>query len=50
MIIASIRGIEYLVSWNFEHMVNVEVRKAVDLFNVKSGYPTIEIVCPSELR
>jgi len=47
--IASVNGVDYLVSWNFEHIVKVKTRRMVSLINLKHGYKPIEIVTPSEL-
>jgi predicted nucleic acid-binding protein len=47
--IATVNNIEYLVSWNFEHLVNVKTRRSVSLVNLKEGYKPIEIVSPLEL-
>ena len=41
--------IEFLVSWNFKHLVKVRTRQAVNLVNALAGYPTIEIIVPPEL-
>ncbi|MBI3923176.1 MAG: type II toxin-antitoxin system VapC family toxin [Armatimonadetes bacterium] len=47
--LSTVHGIDFVVSWNFEHMVNVRVRRDLNLFNLKCGYRTIEIVSPPEL-
>lgn len=48
--IASTHGIDYLVSWNFRHMVNVRTRALVTTVNVNNGFRPLEIVAPPELR
>jgi hypothetical protein len=47
--IASANGVDYLVSWNFEHIVKVKTRRMVSLINLRHGYKPIEIITPSEL-
>ena len=41
--------IEYLVSWNFWHLVNVEREKGFNAVNLLQGYRSIRIVNPLEL-
>ena len=45
----TVAGIEYLVSWNFKHMVNAERRKGFNGTNLLHGYRNVSIVSPSEL-
>jgi hypothetical protein len=40
---------DYVVSWNFEHLVNVRTRQALNAVNTKCGYRTLDIVAPPEL-
>ena len=47
--IATCHDISYVISWNFEHLVKVKTRKAVNLVNVLEGYKEIEIISPEEL-
>jgi len=47
--IAVVNGINYLVSWNFKHMVKVKTREQVMLANSLLGYPILDIVAPPEL-
>lgn len=47
--IATTNNIDYLISWNFEHLVNVKTRHLVNLSNLKEGYKPIEIISPPEL-
>jgi predicted nucleic acid-binding protein len=47
--IATSYGIDYLLSWNFTHMVRVKTRKIVAMVNVSLGYPDLEIITPAEL-
>ena len=39
----------YLVSWNFEHLVKAKTRHLLSLINSVEGYKPIEIVCPLEM-
>jgi len=47
--IAALKGIDILVSWNFEHMVKHKTRKMVTEVNISKGYKTVDIVSPQEL-
>ncbi len=47
--VATINGIKFVVSWNFEHFVNVKTRQMVNLVNLREGYGVIEIIAPPEL-
>jgi predicted nucleic acid-binding protein len=47
--IAVVNRVEYLVSWNFRHIVRVSTRRAVNLTNALMGHGSIEIVAPPEL-
>ncbi len=46
---ASVNSLDYLVSWNYRHMVKVKTRRMVNLVNQKEGYKQIEIIVPPEL-
>ena len=46
---AVVNAIDYLVSWNFEHIVKVKTRRMVGLIDAEKGYKPIEIVAPPEL-
>jgi predicted nucleic acid-binding protein len=48
--IASTSGMEYLVSWNFRHIVNTRTRSLVATVNLNNGLTQLEIVAPPELR
>ena len=41
--------IDFLVSWNFRHMVNVQRETAFNGVNLLNGYPAIRIVNPLEI-
>lgn len=47
--IATVNGIIYLLSWNFEHLVRFKTRRIVSMVNISLGYPHLEIVTPGEL-
>ena len=46
---AVIHSLDYLVSWNYEHIVKVKTRRMVGLVDAKKGYKPIEIIAPPEL-
>lgn len=48
--VASAHGMDYLVSWNFRHLVNIRTRKLVASVNVNNGFRQLEIIAPPELR
>jgi predicted nucleic acid-binding protein len=45
----TVARIDYLVSWNFKHLVNVEREKGFNAVNLLQGYLPIRIVNPLEL-
>lgn len=47
--IATVSGVDVVVSWNFRDMVNIRTRRAVHSINLLFGYPLIEIVSPEEV-
>ncbi len=47
--IAVVNGIQYLVSWNFKHILKVRTRREVNLINALLGYEEIELIAPPEL-
>ena len=47
--VCTVAQIEYLVSWNFRHLVNVEREKGFNAVNLLHGYRTLRIVNPLEL-
>lgn len=47
--VATVSGIKFIVSWNFQHFVNVKTRQMVNLVNLREGYGVIEIIAPPEL-
>ena len=46
---AIVSGCDYLVSWNFKHMVNVKTIKGVRAITNLLGYKSIDIVQPTML-
>lgn len=47
--VAVANNIDFLISWNFRHLVKVKTRRMVNLINEILGYPHIEIIAPPEL-
>jgi hypothetical protein len=47
--IATVCRADYLVSWNFKHLVNVEREKGFNAINLLRGWQPIRIVNPLEL-
>ncbi len=46
---ATVNSVNYLVSWNFKHLVNVRTRGLVNEVNLKRSYRALDIVSPQEL-
>ena len=46
---ASIYNVDFLISWNFKHIVNVFRIKGYNSVNIKMGYPPIEIRSPKDI-
>lgn len=47
--VATIHGVDAVVSWNFHDLVNIRTRRAVHSINLRLGFPLIEIVSPEEV-
>lgn len=47
--IAVFHEVDYIVSWNYKHMVNIAVRRLIDSTNLRMGYGPIEIISPEEV-
>jgi len=47
--VCTVAKIDYLVSWNFRHLVNVEREKGFNAINLLQGYSSLRIVNPLEL-
>jgi predicted nucleic acid-binding protein len=48
--IATINRADFLVSWNFKHIVNIERIRGYNSINIKNGYKQIEIRSPREFE
>jgi predicted nucleic acid-binding protein len=46
---ATINNIDFLVSWNFKHIVNVHRIRGYNSVNTKNGYKQLEIHSPKEM-
>ncbi|MGI6337771.1 MAG: type II toxin-antitoxin system VapC family toxin [Bacteroidales bacterium] len=46
--LATINRADFLVSWNFKHIVNIEKIKGYNSINIKKGYKQLEIRSPRE--
>jgi len=40
---------DYIISWNYAHMVNISVRRIMYGINIRMGYHAIEVVSPEEV-
>ena len=47
--VCSVRQLDFLVSWNFKHLVNVSREKGFSAVNLVQGYQPVRIVSPLEL-
>jgi predicted nucleic acid-binding protein len=47
--LALMSGMDYVVSWNFKHLVKPKTKKAVRILCIQEGYKEIEIVTPEEV-
>jgi predicted nucleic acid-binding protein len=47
--VAVINGIDYLLSWNFKHIVRLKTRQIVGTVNSIKGLPQITILTPGEM-
>jgi hypothetical protein len=48
--IATINLADFLISWNFKHIVNVQRIREYNSINIKHGYRQLEIRSPREFR
>lgn len=46
--LATINRADYLISWNFKHIVNVQRIRGYNAINLKSGYKILEIRSPRD--
>jgi hypothetical protein len=47
--VAVLNRIDYLLSWNFKHIVRVRTREIVGEVNSSRGLPQINILTPGEM-
>ncbi len=47
--ICTVHRINFLVSWNFRHLVNVQREAGFNAVNLLQGYPMLSIVNPKEI-
>ncbi len=47
--VAVVHRIDFVVSWNFRHLVNVQRNDVFNAVNLLQGYPSVRIVNPLEL-
>lgn len=47
--IATVNRVDVLISWNFQHIVNLKRIHLYNSINIKYGYPLIEIRSPREV-
>ena len=48
--LATINRADYLVSWNFKHIVNIQRIIGYNAINIKNGYKKLEIRSPLEFQ
>lgn len=48
--LATIHRADYLVSWNFKHIVNIQRIQGYNSINIKYGYKQLEIRSPREFK
>jgi predicted nucleic acid-binding protein len=46
--LATINKADFLVSWNFKHIVNIQRIRGYNSINIKNGYKALEIRSPRE--
>jgi len=46
--LATIYHADFLISWNFKHIVNIEKIKGYNSINIKNGYKQLEIRSPRD--
>ncbi len=47
--LATINKADYLISWNFKHIVNIQRIRGYNAINIKMGYKILEIRSPRDL-
>jgi len=48
--LATINRADFLISWNFKHIVNIERIRGYNAINIKNGYKQLEIRSPREFK
>jgi predicted nucleic acid-binding protein len=48
--LATINRADFLVSWNFKHVVNIQRIRGYNSINIKNGYKELEIRSPREFE
>ncbi len=48
--LATINKADFLISWNFKHIVNVQRISGYNSINIKNGYKQLEIRSPREFK
>jgi predicted nucleic acid-binding protein len=48
--LATINRADFLVSWNFKHIVNIQRIRGYNSINIKNGYKQLEIRSPREFE
>jgi len=48
--LATVNRADFLVSWNFKHIVNIERIRVYNSINIKNGYKQLEIRSPREFE
>lgn len=48
--LATVNRADYLISWNFKHIVNVDRIRGYNSINIKKGYKQLEIRSPREFE
>jgi hypothetical protein len=46
--LATINRADYLISWNFKHIVNMQRIRGYNAINIKNGYKALEIRSPRD--
>jgi predicted nucleic acid-binding protein len=46
---ALIHNLDYIISWNFKHIVKPKTKKAVKIIALKEGFKEVEIITPEEV-
>lgn len=47
--VAVFNGMDYILSWNFRHLVRNKTRDVVRMVNSLNGFRNIEIISPPEI-